>query len=107
MGRYQVILSHKFLKYSALKGKLCSRFDQNRHLKLNVLFYLGSSVDPVCINFTTSIICIVHVVKRINEYLLGEPLGKNYKIETLKRLNIYILAYQAIIRSCMKLIYIY
>ena len=36
-------------------------------------------------------------------YLLGAPLGKYHKIETLKRLNIYISAYQAIIRSYMKL----
>ena len=32
-------------------------------------------------------------------YLLGEPLGKYHKIETLNNLNIYISAYQAIIRS--------
>ena len=31
---------------------------------------------------------------------LGEPLGEYHKLETLKTLNIYILAYQAIIRSC-------
>ena len=36
-------------------------------------------------------------------FLLGEPLGKYQKIETLKILNIYILAYQAIIRNYMKL----
>ena len=37
--------------------------------------------------------------------VLGEPLGEYRKIETLKRLNIYISAYQAIIRSYMKLTY--
>ena len=30
-------------------------------------------------------------------YLLGEPLGENHKIETIKTHNIYISAYQAII----------
>ena len=42
------------------------------------------------------------IVYDIKLYLLGEPLGKYHKIETLKRLNIYISAYQAIIRSSMK-----
>ena len=36
-------------------------------------------------------------------YLLGEYLGNYQKIETLKGLNIYISAYQAINRSYMKL----
>ena len=35
-------------------------------------------------------------------YLLGEPLVEYHKIKTIKTLNIYILAYRAIIRSYMK-----
>ena len=38
----------------------------------------------------------------ITRYLLGEFLGKYRKIETIKTLNIYISANQAIIRSYMK-----
>ena len=41
-------------------------------------------------------------VMKLGETLLGEPLGKNHKIETIKTLNIYISSYQAIIRSYMK-----
>ena len=41
---------------------------------------------------------LVTVKKIKNQDLLGEPLGKYHKIEALKRLNIYISAYQAIIR---------
>ena len=36
-------------------------------------------------------------------HLLGEPLGEYHKIETIKTLNIYFSAYQAIIRTYMKL----
>ena len=36
-------------------------------------------------------------------YLLGEPLGKYHKIESIKTLNIYISAYKAIITSYMQL----
>ena len=39
----------------------------------------------------------------LKSYLLGGPLGEDQKIETLKRLNKYISAYQTIIRSYMKL----
>ena len=35
--------------------------------------------------------------------LLGEPLGEYHKIKTIKTPNIYISAYQATIRSYMKL----
>ena len=37
------------------------------------------------------------------DYVLGEPLGKYHKFETITTLNIYISAYQAIITSYMKM----
>ena len=38
-----------------------------------------------------------------NFHLLGEPLGEYHKIESIKTINIYISAYQAILSSYMKL----
>ena len=41
------------------------------------------------------------LAKVLGSYLLGEPQGEYYKIETIKTLHIYISAYQHIIRSYM------
>ena len=46
---------------------------------------------------------LAYVLSDTCSYIIEEPLGKSHKIETIKRLNRYILAYQAIIRSYIKL----